>query len=161
MGAKGLVDGIREMQSIKQRIGYAVAGVAGLVCGGVVVLVLATEPDLSPWAKSLFGLLVVIGLTWAVFAVWALTGGVPRFGQDQVVAAWLGVATAAWCALGALAFTLVRGKVEPTLLVVVFALGMAAAIGVLSARRTRAVQLDRARRRAEEGPRAPNLHVWS
>jgi hypothetical protein len=129
--------------SLRRRVAYLVVALAGLTGSALIGLLWATEPGLPPRTAAAFAVLMAIGLGWAAFGGWAVTRRVPLFARDRVVAAWLG--TGAWLAfaLGASVITIVRQKFEPSLLGVVVALGVLAAVNLRAARRARAALVRR------------------
>ncbi|WP_222870855.1 hypothetical protein, partial [Micromonospora sp. MP36] len=102
-----------------------------------------TEPGLPPRAKVALAVLMAIGLCWAAFGGWAVTRRTPMFAQDRVVAGWLGLGAWLLFTVGALVITTLRHKLEPSLIVVVLALGVLAIANLRTARRTRAALLRR------------------
>ena len=132
--------------SLRRRIGYLALAFTGLTGSALILVLSVTEPGLPPRTKVAFGVLMAIGLCWAAFGAWAVTRRAPLFARDRVVAGWIGVA--AWLAftIGALAVTVARDRVEPTLFGVVVPLGVLAVVNLWTARRARAALL---RRRAE------------
>ncbi|WP_426512158.1 hypothetical protein ACPPVO_16940 [Dactylosporangium sp. McL0621] len=129
--------------SLRRRVAYLVVALAGLTGSALIGLLWATEPGLPPRTQVAFAALMTIGLGWAGFGAWAVTRRVPLFARDRVVAAWLGAG--AWLAFttGALVITIVRHKLEPTLLAVVVALGVLAAVNLRAARRARTALMRR------------------
>jgi hypothetical protein len=65
------------------------AGIAGLAGATMLASLWATEP-LPARTRTAFAGLIVIGLSWAVLAVWALVRR-PLFAEDRVIAAGLAV----------------------------------------------------------------------
>ncbi|GAA3464914.1 hypothetical protein ACFFSW_22665 [Saccharothrix longispora] len=136
--------------SLRRRLGYAAVGLAGLVGGGLVVLLWATEPELPPRTAVAFAVLAAIGAGWAGVAAWVLTRRTPLFARDRVVTAWAGVVAWAVFALGASAIALVRHEVRPAPVVLVLVLGAVAAVNLRAARRARAALLERKARLGRE-----------
>ncbi|RKR90754.1 hypothetical protein BDK92_5135 [Micromonospora pisi] len=137
--------------SLRRRVGYVTLALAGLAGSGLVGLLWATEPGLPPRTEVAFAVLVAIGLCWAAFGGWAVTRRTPLFARDRVVAGWLGLGAWLLFTVGALVITTARHQLEPSLLVVVLALGVLA-LGVLAvvnlrtARRARSALLARKER---------------
>ncbi|SBT49290.1 hypothetical protein [Micromonospora narathiwatensis] len=136
--------------SPRRRIGYVALALTGLAGSGLIGLLWATEPGLPPRTVVAFAVMMAIGLCWAAFGGWAVTRRTPMFAHDRVVAGWLGVAAWLLFTVGALVITTLRHKLEPSLLVVVLALGVLAIAHLRAARRARAALL----RRREELSRA-------
>ncbi|GAA2355630.1 hypothetical protein [Dactylosporangium salmoneum] len=137
--------------SLRKRIGYVTVALAGLAGSGLIALLWATEPGLPPRTVVAFAVLVAIGLCWAAFGAWAVTRRTPMFARDRVVAGWLGLGAWVLFTVGALVITTLRHKLEPSLVVVVSALGVLAAVNLRAARRRRAALL----RRKEQLSRVP------
>jgi hypothetical protein len=138
--------------SLRRRVGYLAVGLAGLTGSALISLLWATEPGLPHRTKVAFAALVAIGLWWAVFAGWAVTRRAPLFALDRVVAGWLGVG--AWLAftVSALIIAISRHRLGLSLVGVVLALGVLAAVNLRAARRRRGALM---RHRAElTGPAA-------
>lgn len=132
--------------SLRKRVGYVIVALAGLTGSALIGFLWATEPGLPPRTKVAFAVLVTIGLCWATFGGWAVTRRMPLLARDRVTAGWLGVGAWLIFTLGALIITILRHKLEPSLLVIVFTLGVLAAANLRAARRTRAALV---RRKAE------------
>ncbi|MFI5905945.1 hypothetical protein [Dactylosporangium sp. NPDC051541] len=129
--------------SLRKRVGYLTVGLAGLTGSGLIALLWATEPGLPPRTQVAFAVLTAIGLCWAAFGAWAVTRRTPLFARDRVVAAWLGAAAWLVFTVGALIITALRHQYEPSLLAVVLALGVLAAVNLRMARRSRAALIRR------------------
>lgn len=132
--------------SPRRRLGYVVLALAGLTASTLIGLLWATEPGLPARTRAAFAVLVLIGLCWTVFGVWAVTRRAPLYARDRVVAGWIGLGAWLTFSVGAL---LIAGA---PVLVVVVALGLVAGVNLMVARRARAVLL---RRRAELDPAPP------
>ncbi|MGI5522452.1 hypothetical protein ACQEUX_16055 [Micromonospora sp. CA-259024] len=129
--------------SLRKRVGYLTLALTGLTGSALIGLLWATEPGLPLRTNVAFAVLVAIGLCWAAFGGWAVTRRTPLFARDRVIAGWLGVG--AWLAftVGALIITLLRHRLEPTLLGIVLTLGVVAALNLRAARRARAALVRR------------------
>jgi hypothetical protein len=129
--------------SLRKRVGYVALGLTGLAGAGLIGLLWATEPGLPPRTRVAFAVLVAIGLGWAAFSGWAVTRRTPMFAQDRVVAGWLGLAAWLLFTAGALVITTLRHKLEPSLVVVMLALGVLAIANLRIVRRARSALLRR------------------
>ncbi|MFD2768092.1 hypothetical protein [Micromonospora eburnea] len=129
--------------SLRKRVGYVTLALTGLAGSGLIGLLWATEPGLPPRTTVALAVLAAIGLCWAALGGWAVTRRTPMFAQDRVVAGWLGLGAWLLFTVGALVITTLRHKLEPSLLVVVLALGVLAIANLRTARRTRADLLHR------------------
>ncbi|HZM84320.1 MAG TPA: hypothetical protein VFC19_52035 [Candidatus Limnocylindrales bacterium] len=97
--------------SLPRRIGYSVAGLAGLAGATMIGVLWATEPTPLPVRAELaFAGLIAIGLAWAVFAAWALASR-PLFAIDRVVAATLAVGFSALTTTASIAVAAVRSSI--------------------------------------------------
>lgn len=72
-----------------------------------------TEPALPIRTQAAFALLIVIGLSWAVFAVWVLTARRTLLGRDSIVAGRMAVTFATTFIVGALAIGYLNGGRAP------------------------------------------------
>jgi hypothetical protein len=123
--------------SLRRRVGYLTVGFAGATGSGLISLLWATEPGLPTRTKAAFAVLVLIGLSWAVFGGWAVTRRAPLFARDRVVAGWLGVGAWLAFAAGALMIAVPRHELGPSLAGVVLTLGALAALNLRAACRAR------------------------
>lgn len=96
--------------SLRRRIGYVAAGLAGLAGAALIGTLWATEPASLPVRTRLaFAALIAIGLAWACFAAWALARR-PMFAADRLIAAWLAVAFTTLTTIGTVAVAVTRGS---------------------------------------------------
>lgn len=94
--------------SLSRRVGYVAAGLGGLTGATLLGTLWATEPEQLPVRTELaFMALILIGITWAVFAAVALIRR-PLFALDRMVAAWLAVACSTLATVGIVAIALTR-----------------------------------------------------
>jgi hypothetical protein len=124
--------------TLPRRIGYLVAGLGGLAVAVLVGVLWATEPAPLPtrtrWA---FGLVILVGLSWAGVAGWALARR-PLFALDRVIAAGLALAASTLVTLATVAVTATQaGPVAVTTALLVGGLFVAPAAGGLAGARAR------------------------
>ena len=131
--------------SLSRRVGYLAVGLAGLTGSALISLLWASEPELPTRTKAAFAGLVTIGLCWATLGGWIVTRRSPLYARDRVVAAWLGVG--AWLAFtaGALIISIPQHNLGLSLVGVVLALGLLAAVNLRAAHRTREALIRRKR----------------
>ena len=116
---KQLVDAELSMPS---RLGYVALLLAALTMTGVVGTLWATEPSLPLRAQVAFGVMVAIGSSWVVFALWVLTHRRILLARHQIVAGRMAVTFTSVFMLGSLAVGYATGRPEAY---------KAAAVGVL------------------------------
>ncbi|MEU8242682.1 hypothetical protein AB0C07_30880 [Actinoplanes missouriensis] len=94
--------------SLRRRIALVLVGLAG-GCGAALLLLLwLTEPGPLPLRTRLaFGGLVVVGVSWAAYAIGTLTR-MPMFAADRVIAAWLALIFTTGTAAASLAVAIAR-----------------------------------------------------
>lgn len=100
-----------------------------------------TEPALPARTQVAFGLMTVIGLSWAAFAVWVLTTRRVLLGRDGVVAGRLAVTFTTTFVAGALAVGYVNGGVAPFAAAAMGLVLLAVAAALLVRARHRVTQL--------------------
>lgn len=108
--------------SMPSRLGYVALLLAALTMTAVVGTLWATEPSLPPRAHVGFGLMVAIGSSWIVFAIWVLTHRRILFARHQIVAGRMAVTFTAVFLAGTLVMGYTTGRSEAY---------KAAAVGVL------------------------------
>lgn len=84
------------------RLGYLALLLAASAMTVVVGSLWMTEAALPPRTSVAMGALIVIGLSWVIFAAWVLARR-PLLAQHRVVAGWMSVAFTALFAIGAAA----------------------------------------------------------
>jgi predicted signal transduction protein with EAL and GGDEF domain len=77
--------------SLPSRLGYVALLLAALTMTAVVTALWVTEPVLPLRAQIGFALIVAIGLSWIVFAIWALTHRRILFARHQIIAGRMAV----------------------------------------------------------------------
>jgi hypothetical protein len=79
----------------------------------VVAALWLSEPALPARTQAAFGLMSLIGLSWASFALWVLTARRTLLGRDRIVAGRMAVAFTTAFIAGALALGYVNGGTAP------------------------------------------------
>jgi len=82
---------------------------ASLTMTVVVASLWLTEPALPTRTQAAFGLMVLIGLSWAAFAVWVLIARRTLLGRDRIVAGRMAVTFTTTFIVGALALGFMNG----------------------------------------------------
>lgn len=95
------------------RLGYVALLLASLTMTVVVSSLWLTEPLLPTRTRVAFALMIVIGLSWTVFAVWVLTTRRVLFGRDSVVAGRLAVTFTTTFVVGAVTLGYMRDGSAP------------------------------------------------
>jgi hypothetical protein len=116
--------------SMPSRLGYVALLLAALTMTAVVGTLWATEPTLPMRAHVGFGLMVAIGSSWIVFALWVLTHRRILFARHNIVAGRMAVTFTAIFLAGALAmgYTTGRSEAYKAAAVGVVMLGMSVAV---------------------------------
>ncbi|SDX96365.1 hypothetical protein SAMN05421504_10460 [Amycolatopsis xylanica] len=130
------------------RVRYAVVALAGLAGALLISALWVTEP-VPARTQVAFGVLVLIGLGWAGFGVWALTCRGPLFARDRVVAGWLALAFSVLACAGMTVIAVVRSGNVLVAATTGAALVVAATTLLMRARARHAFL---SRRKAELGP---------
>jgi membrane associated rhomboid family serine protease len=89
--------------SMPSRLGYVALLLAALTMTGVIGTLWATEPSLPLRAQVAFGVMVAIGASWGVFALWVLTHRRILLARHQIVAGRMAVLFTSVFILGSLA----------------------------------------------------------
>jgi hypothetical protein len=148
MNPDDMIERLSGRLSLRRRIATVVAMLGGLTVAAVVGLLWATEPGLPPRTQLAFGAIVVAGLAWFGYGLWALTWRLPLFALDRVVAAWMGLAACGLVAVPVAAIAISRHRLEAVALTTVAALLVMATVNLIRARAHRTALL---RRRRELG----------
>jgi hypothetical protein len=98
--------------SLPSRLGYVALLLAALTMTGVVTTLWATEPVLPARAHIGFALIVAIGSSWVIFAIWALTHRRILFARHQIVAGRMAVTFTTVFLLGTLVVGYGTGRPE-------------------------------------------------
>lgn len=144
---------IRGTLSLPARMGYLALLLVSLTVTALVGALWATEPELPPRTHAAFGVLVLVGATWAAVAGYILTRRRPLFATDRVLATATAVAATVVVGTGTTVLSLLRGGIGAGLGAAALAtvtVGLAAVLHV-RARRLRSALI--ARRRQLEGQR--------
>jgi hypothetical protein len=134
--------------TLRRRIAIVTASLGGLATATLTALLWATEPGLPLRTQVAFGAIIVVGLAWVGYGLWALTYRFPLFARDRVVAAWLGVAACGLLAVPMGVVTIVRDRMQVAALVTILVLVVLATANLVHARAHRAALV---RRKAELG----------
>jgi hypothetical protein len=122
--------------SLVSRIGYVLLLLVALGMTLVIAALWLTEPSLPRRAQAAFAVMLVIGVSWVAFAIWVLTRRHALFARDRVIAGRMALTFAIVFLAGALGIGIATGRSAP------FA---AAALGAAMVA-VAALQLARARR---------------
>jgi hypothetical protein len=98
--------------SMPSRLGYVALLLAALTMTGVIGTLWATEPSLPLRAQVAFGVMVAIGASWVVFALWVLTHRRILLARHQIVAGRMAVTFTSVFMLGSLAVGYATGRPE-------------------------------------------------
>ncbi|MCK2240843.1 MULTISPECIES: hypothetical protein [unclassified Crossiella] len=123
------------------RLRHVLVGLAGLAGALLTGALWLTEPALPPATQVAFGLLTLVGATWAAFAVWALTRRGPLLARDSVVAGWLALTFATGTAAGLTVVTAQRGGLPVALALGGSLVALAAVVLTRAIRRRRELTL--------------------
>lgn len=88
--------------ALPSRVGYTALLLAGSAAATVAAALLLTEPGLPARTRIAFVIMVIIGLTWAGFALWVLARRRVLFATHRVIATRMAVAFTALFTAGAL-----------------------------------------------------------
>ena len=131
------------------RIGYLTLLAGSLTMAVVVASLWLTEPLLPTRVRVAFGLMTVVGLSWAALAGWVLTTRRVLLGRDRVVAGRFAVTFTAAFVIGALTLGYMSGGTAPYA-AAMMGLGLLAGAIALLVRAHRRVARLTARREALE-----------
>jgi hypothetical protein len=122
------------------RFMHVVLLVGALTMTVIVASLWLTEPSLPMRTQTAFGLVTLIGLSWAAFAIWVLTARRALLARDSIVAARMAVMFTTMFIVGALALGYVNGGTAPYAAVAMgLALLVAAVVLLVRARRRVAI----------------------
>ena len=117
--------------SLRSRIGYVGLLLVSLLMSAAIASLWLTEPALPARAHVAFGVMVVIGLSWAAFATRVLTSRRVLLARHGVVAGRMAVAFTATFVVGALAVGYNTASRGPYAAAALGAVMLAVAIGLL------------------------------
>ncbi|MGW4686405.1 hypothetical protein ACWEPM_16090 [Streptomyces sp. NPDC004244] len=145
--------------SLGSRLRHVAVGLAGGCAAALIGVLWATEPDPLPArTRAAFAGLIAVGLAWAAFAGWALTGRRPLFVRDRVLAARLALAVAVVTAVAGTALAAARADPAAALATALAGAAVVAAAGLVLLRaraRSRALLRLREALRQQDAPRTP------
>ena len=96
--------------SLPRRIGHVLVGLGGLAAAAVIGQLWATEPVALPARTQIaFAAMITIGLSWTVFAAYAVIHR-PLFAVDRVIAATLATTFSTLLTAGTVLLALTRGS---------------------------------------------------
>jgi predicted signal transduction protein with EAL and GGDEF domain len=98
--------------SLPSRLGYVALLLVALTMTAVIAALWATEPVLPLRTHIGFALMVAIGLSWIIFAVWVLTHRRILFARHQIVAGRMAVTFTTVFLLGTLVVGYSTGRPE-------------------------------------------------
>lgn len=78
--------------SLRMRLGYTALLLVALAMTGVVGSLWLTEPALPLRTQAAFAMIIGIGLSWVVYAVWVLTHRRVLFAGHRIIAARMAIA---------------------------------------------------------------------
>jgi hypothetical protein len=96
--------------SLKSRLAHVGLLLVSAAMSAVVISLWLTEPFLPLRTRLAFGAMSLIGVSWCVFAVWALRARRPLFARDRVIAGGMGVCFTTLFTLASLAAALLLGS---------------------------------------------------
>ncbi|QOV40844.1 transmembrane transport protein [Streptomyces ferrugineus] len=116
--------------SLRSRMRYLAAGLAG-GCAAVLIAVLwVTEPQPLPARTQVaFAGLIAIGLAWAGFAGWVLSRRRPLFARDRVLGALIAFAATVATSAGGTALAVARGTMVEALVAALVSVALVTAAG--------------------------------
>ncbi|MEO8076762.1 MAG: transmembrane transport protein [Acidobacteriota bacterium] len=117
--------------SLPSRLGYVALLLAASMMTTVIGALWITEPALRPRTQLAFAVMMVIGLAWVVFAIWALTHRRPLLAGHAIVAGRLALTFTSLFLIGAAIAARTAGGVAPYVAAGVGVMMVAAAAGLL------------------------------
>jgi len=133
--------------SVKSRLGYVILLLVSSAMTVGIVSLWATEAYLPMRAQIAFGVMSLIGVSWAALSTWALTTRRILLARDRVIAGRMSVVFTALFLAGAIAAVAMSGKAAALGAAATGAVMLAIALRVLSGARRRFAELSA--RRAE------------
>ena len=133
--------------SVKSRLGYVALLLVSTAMTVGIVSLWVTEPHLPMRAQIAFGVMSLIGISWAALSTWALTTRRILLARDRVIAGWMSVTFTGLFLAAAIVAVAISGKAAAFGAAATGALMFASALRVLSGARRRFAELSA--RRAE------------
>lgn len=99
--------------SLPPRLGYVALMLLALAMTATVASLWLTEPALAVRTQMAFAVMVLIGISWVIFAAWVLTHRRTLLARHRIVAGRMAVAFTAVFVLGALAVGFATGTPGP------------------------------------------------
>jgi hypothetical protein len=96
--------------SVGSRVGYVALLLVALMMTTVIVALLVTEPVLAPHVQIAFAVMIAIGLSWTVFAVWVLTRRRVLLAGHKIVAGRMAVTFTSVFVVGSVAVRYATGN---------------------------------------------------
>jgi hypothetical protein len=135
--------------SVRSRLGHVALLLVALMMTSVIGALWLTEPALPRHTQLAFGMMMVIGLSWAAFALWVLTHRRVLLARHSIVAGRMAVTFTALFLMGALAVGYETGGRTPYTAALLGVVMLGGAVAML-ARAHRTFARLTARRRALE-----------
>jgi hypothetical protein len=137
--------------SFKARLGYVALLLVSTGMTVVIASLWLTETFLPLRAQLAFGVMCVIGVSWATLALWALSRRRPLFARDRVIAGGMAVAFTSVFLIGALAGAVIANNPAAYGALATGAVMLAIAIRVFVGARRRFAELAARRAALETG----------
>lgn len=117
--------------SLPSRLGHVALLLASLTMTCVVTALWLTEPALPARTQIAFAVMIVISVSWVVFAAWVLSHRRPLFARDSVIAGRMAVTFTTAFVAGALTVGVTTGGSAPYLAAALGMLMLGAAVAML------------------------------
>jgi hypothetical protein len=142
--------------SLPSRLGYVALLLAAAMMTTVVGALWITEPMLRLRTQLAFAVMIAIGLSWTVFAIWALRNRRPLFARQAIVAGRMALTFTSLFLIGAVVAARMAGGAAAYLAAAVGVIMVVAAAGLLwrAHRRSRRLLDRRAALERELGAKA-------
>jgi hypothetical protein len=137
--------------SLKARLGYVALLLMSTGMTVVIVSLWLTESFLPLRAQLAFGVMCLIGVSWATLAVWALSRRRPLFARDRVIAGGMAVTFTSIFVAGALAGAVIANNPAAYGALATGAVMLAIAIRIFVGARRRFTELAARRAALEAG----------
>jgi hypothetical protein len=133
--------------SLKARLGYVALLLVSTGMTAIIASLWLTETFLPLRAQLAFGVMCLIGVSWAALATWALSRRRPLFARDRVIAGGMAVTFTSVFVAGALAAVILANNAAAYGVLITGLLMLGLALKVLAGARQRFAELS-ARRAA-------------